>query len=602
MQPRGWQPPPGEVNLVSNKIDMSGGTLEDARHKVLLTLLRAQLAASTIGILFGALLAIELATSRESIPIYIGCAATLLGFAIVAFAPMSYSTRARAYSLIYSALAVALAILAGPVGYTFLVMCGAIVLLFILLPLRESWGFVVGTFALVSFVGWAHVAGVITLKIPVPTGADDPTQWIGGLITILTISIPLAVMAGLLLRNYQEAHAHSERLVHELRFEIEERQATLEALQRAEQRLSHAQKLELLGQLAGGLAHDMNNALTVIMGEASLLGDSEAESRNTVLKYSEDAAQLTRQLLMLGRKDVVQLRPLDFVAAIKRAVASARRLLPSEIRVTEQYMTEPATVRADPSQITQIVLNLLVNSRDAMVGGGQLRVSVNLSPTSSNQVDLTIADTGHGIAPVDLDHIFEPFFSSKPAGVGTGLGLANVKALVEGLEGSVTVHSELGAGTSFRVSFPIIDAASDEEAQSLNTQTTAQNGGSILLVDDTEAVRHIGKSILERAGYDVNVAANGSEAIAWLSEVHAVDLVITDVVMPDGSGSAVIAWLTRERPDIPVLVMSGYTEDEQVTRGVRTGEFPFLRKPFSADDLLLATRKVLRRNHQNAKS
>jgi len=587
------------VDFVSNKIDTSGRKLEDARHKILLTLLRAQLAASGIGVL----VAIPLAAGSEAIPIFIGCVVALSAIAIVAFGPMSYRTRARAYSLIFTMLAVVLAIFAGPVGSTFLVMCGAIILPLILLPRREAWGFVLVTFTLVSFVGWAHVAGMITLEIPeIQSSLSDPTPWIAGSITILTISIPLAIMAGLLLRNYQEAHSRSEQLVHELRFEIEERQSALEALQRAEQRLTQTQKMELLGQLAGGLAHDMNNALTVIMGEASLLGDSEEEARETILRYSEDAAQLTRQLLMLGRKDVVQLRPLDFVAEIKRAVASAKRLLPSEIIVIEDYMTEPGTVQADPSQITQIVLNLLVNSRDAMVGGGELRVSVKLSPASSSHVELTVADTGQGIAPAHLDRIFEPFFSSKPAGVGTGLGLANVKALVEGLEGSVTVQSELGVGTSFRVRFPVIDAASYEEAQSLMTQATTQKGGSILLVDDTEAVRHIGKSILERNGYDVTAAGSGAKAIAWLAEGHKVDLVITDVVMPDGSGSAVIAWLKQERPDIPVLVMSGYTEDEQVKRGLRTGEFPFLRKPFSADDLLLATRKVLQKNHRDLKS
>jgi len=575
---------------VSTRVDTPGRSLEEARHKVLLTLLRVQFAASGIGVL----VAIPLAPGPEAVLIFGGCLVALSVLGVASFAPMSYRTRARVYSLIFAVLAVVLAVVAGPIGPTFLVMCGALILPLILLSPREAAGFVLGTFALVSFVAWAHIAGVITLEIPaIPSGLHELMPWLGGLITILTISIPFAVLAGLLLRRYQEAHYRTAQLVQDLQFEIDERQAALEALQQAEQRLTHTQKLELLGQLAGGLAHDMNNALTAIMGEASFLKDSDAESREIIMESSQHAAQLTRQLLMLGRKDVVQPRPLDFVAEVKRAAASARRFLPGEILVTEQYMTEPAIVQADPSQITQIVLNMVVNSRDAMIGGGKLRVSVDPSPTSPSHVDLTIADTGHGIAAADLERIFEPFYSSKPAGVGTGLGLANVKHLVEGLGGSLEVHSELQAGTTFTVSLPLVDAAPHEEVPVSTTEATAQRGDSILLVDDSATVRRIARSMLERVGYDVTVAESGSEAIARLTEGETVDLVITDVVMPSGSGSVVIEWLTRERPDIPVLVISGYTEDEQLRRGMRTGELPFLRKPFSADDLVLATRKVL---------
>jgi len=576
---------------VSTRVGTSEPTLEEARHRVLLTLLRVQLAASG----FGTLIAIPLTEGPEAIPIFAGCAAALLVLALLAFAPMSYSTLARLYSLTFALLSVVLAVFAGPIGPTFLVMCGALVLPLVLLPLREAWGFAIGTFVLVSFVGWAHVGRLIAVEVPpIPSALDVPMSWIGSLITILTISGPFAVLAGLLLRRYQEAHSRSDQLVHELRVEIQERQAALEALQQAEQRLTHTQKLELLGQLAGGLAHDMNNALTAIMGEASFLKDSEAESREVIMEYSRHAAQLTRQLLMLGRKEVVRPRPLDLTAEVRRAVASARRLLPSEIRVLEQYTAEPVTVQADPSQITQIVLNLVVNSSDAMVGGGELRVSVEPSQASASHVDLVIADTGHGIAAADLDRIFEPFYSSKPPGLGTGLGLANVKDLVEGLEGSVAVRSELGVGTTFRVSFPLVDAAPPEEVPLSAAEAAAQGGESILLVDDSQAIRRIAKSMLERAGHGVTAVGSGSEAIAWLAKGDRVDLVITDVVMPDGSGSTVIDWLKRERPQIPVLVMSGYTQDEQVKRGMRTGELPFLRKPFSADDLVLATRKVLR--------
>jgi signal transduction histidine kinase/CheY-like chemotaxis protein len=565
--------------------------LEDARHRVLLPLLRAQFAASGIGVL----IAIPFWPSRDVIPIFAGCAVALLALGTIAFAPMSYSVRARGYSLVFSALAVILAVFAGPGPPTFLVMCGALILPIILLSPREASGFVLVTFVLVSLVAWGHVSGVITVEVPdFYLEGDAPSPWLGGMITILTISIPFAVLAGLLLQKYQEAHSTSHRLVEELRLEVTEHQASLAALQQAQQRITHAQKLELLGQLAGGLAHDLNNALTAIMGEASFLKESEAESREIILQYSSDAAQLTRQILMLGRKDVVRRRPVDFVAEVVRAVSSARRLLPSEIVVDEQYMSGPAVIQADPTQITQIVLNLVVNARDAMVGGGELRISIEPSANSSSQVDLVITDTGHGIAPADHERVFEPFYSSKPAGIGTGLGLANVKDLVEGLAGELKMESQVGVGTSFRMSFPLVDAVPEADARRSPGEARTQRHGTILLVDDNEAIRRVAKSILTQDGHTVIEAGSGSAAIGCLSEgPDVVDLVITDVVMPKGSGSLVLEWVASNRPELPVLVMSGYTEDEQVKRGLSKGELPFLRKPFSGEELLAATRKLL---------
>ena len=585
---------PACVGNFENAAPAPGG--EDPRHKILLTLLRMQFAASGVGVV----IAFAMFPIPRTTPILGPCTAFLLALAFLSFAPLSYNVRARTYSLVFAALAVALALFTGPVGSTFLVMCGALVLPFILLSAREASGFVISTSALITLVAWLHIESLIPLDIPeIPTGLGSLALWGGGLITILTIFIPLSVLTGLLLRRFQQAHFRSEKLVEELRLEASERQAALEALQRAEQRLTHTQKLELLGQLAGGLAHDMNNALTAIMGEASFLSDSEGESRDIILESSNHAAQLTRQLLMLGRRDVVQPRALGFVEEIRRAVASVRRLLPSEIVVVEDYPNETLTVHADPTQIAQIVLNLVVNSRDAMIGDGELRVSVERSYGSS-QVDLIVADTGHGIPPADLERIFEPFYSTKSDGTGTGLGLANVKELVAGLEGSLTVNSEVGRGTTFRLTFPLVDAAPDEGLAPSSTELKGDVRRRILLVDDSEAIRRTAKSILERAGYEVKLSTSGSEAIERLSqEDGGIDLVITDVVMPSGGGSLVLDWVKRERSWLPVLVMSGYTEDERLKRGMRTGELPFLRKPFSAEDLLAAIRKLLDGHHRN---
>lgn len=465
----------------------------------------------------------------------------------------------------------------------------------ILLPVTEAYAFVLACFAVVIAAGWAHVTGRANAEIPAAISrADSPVPWIAGLIAILSISVPFSVLAQRLLGMHQRAHDRSLRLVEDLRLEIGERRAAIEALQRAEQRLTHAQKLELLGQLAGGLAHDMNNALTVIQGEASFLGEDAAESRDIIVEHANHAAQLTRQFLTLGRRDVVQPRDVDFVDEVRRATKSVRKLLPSEIEVQENYALDVAMVHADPSQLAQIVLNLVVNARDAMVGGGRLTLSVEHSDGVPGFIDLVVADTGQGIPKESLALIFEPFYSTKPEGVGTGLGLANVRELVDALGGEIRVDSNPGVGTSMRVRLPAVDGDGSASAAESDEAIGVRAVGRILLVDDRDSVRRVTRSILERDGHHVIEASNGTDAVNMLAADTAVDLVITDVVMPGGSGKNVIDWVLDHQPQTKLLVISGYAEDDRVRRVMRSGEIPFLRKPFAADELMRATQNALR--------
>jgi len=564
---------------------------DDERHRVLIRLLRVQFTASSVGVALSAVLYY----SPDRIPIFAACAAVLMLLATIAYAPLGYGTRARAYSAAFIALSAALAGFGGPQASTFVVMCGALILPLILLPRIEARVLVAVCLALVAGTSWLHLSGAIQVEIPPELNqAASPVPWVSGFITILSISVPFSVLAQRVVALYQQAHDRSERLVESLQVENAERLAALEALQRAEQRLTHAQKLELLGQLAGGLAHDMNNALTVIQGEASFLGDDVAEARQIIVEHANHAAQLTRQLLTLGRRDVLQAKDVDLVDEVRRAVKSVRKLLPSEIALSEDYGVDSAVVHADPSQLAQVVLNLVVNARDAMVGGGSLGIRVERPGDTPDFVVLAVSDTGHGIAPEAVHAVFEPFFSTKPEGVGTGLGLANVKEIVDSLGGEIEVESEIDVGTTMYVRLPLVDEQRPALQDADPAERTEHVRGRILLVDDHDSVRRVTRSILEQDGHSVHEASSGSAAIALLSGSAPFDLVITDVVMPEGGGRDVIDHVQREHPHARLLVISGYAEDERVRRGMGSGEFPFLRKPFTADELREETRRLLR--------
>jgi PAS domain S-box-containing protein len=388
----------------------------------------------------------------------------------------------------------------------------------------------------------------------------------------------------------------------------EHRQAAeaLAALQQRDEQLRQAQKIEAIGRLAGGVAHDFNNVLTAIMGYADLLldefgsDDPRRQDIAEIKKAAERAAGLTRQLLAFSRKQVLQPVELDVNSIIGGIDRLLRRLLGDEVEVEFDAAPELPRVTADPGQLEQVLINLAVNSRDAMAEGGRVSVTtravtvskadaVRLSPMPPGEyVTLSISDTGGGIDPDVLPHIFEPFFTTKPQGKGTGLGLATVYGIVKQSGGFIFVDTVAGKGATFTVYLPAVPAPA---AEALSAAANP-NDPVVLLVEDESAVRALAAGILRRQGYRVVEARDAAEAEALAARERRVDLLLTDVVMPGRNGHQLAQDLRTQRPRLRVVYMSGYT-DESVRQAATRAGTPFLQKPFTPHALVNVVRETL---------
>jgi signal transduction histidine kinase len=379
-----------------------------------------------------------------------------------------------------------------------------------------------------------------------------------------------------------------------------------------EDQLLQAQKMEAVGQLAGGVAHDFNNLLTVIMSYSSMLladGGPADANRGDIQAISDAAARaaaLTRQLLAFSRKQVLQLQPVDVNAVVTDVEKMLRRLIGEDISLSTHLDPDLALINADPGQLEQVLLNLAVNARDAMPDGGTLTLTTDNADLSDEHGDrhlgavpgryimLAVTDTGTGMTREVQQRLFEPFYTTKGAGKGTGLGLATVHGIVKQLGGDVYVYSELGHGTTFKVYFPHL-VTTPELVVSVAEQREAPRGSeTILLAEDDDALRSLAARVLGAFGYNVLVARTGADALRIVAEHQGpIDLVATDVVMPEMSGSQLVAKVLKARPGIRVLFMSGYTDDEVMRRGVIDGATAFLQKPFTPDMLAHKVRAVL---------
>jgi PAS domain S-box-containing protein len=382
---------------------------------------------------------------------------------------------------------------------------------------------------------------------------------------------------------------------------------------RLEEELRQAQKMKAFGQLAGGVAHDFNNVLTVIQGNASLAQGSPPGSHAQAVALEEvivavaRASDLTRQLLMFSRRQAVQLRDLDLNEVVGRMTRMLTRLIGEHIGLVAHYAPLGAPVHADAGMLEQVLMNLAVNSRDAMPQGGQLDIRterVELGPDAPHAVSrrrpgsfvrLSVSDSGAGIAPDLVPRIFEPFFTTKDVGQGTGLGLATVFGIVEQHNGWIEVESRVGAGTDFHVYLPRLDGEApasgrrpEEAGDDLGTET-------ILLVEDEAAVRSLVSHVLTRRGYTVLEAASGPEALAmWTAHRAEIDLLLTDMVMPAGmSGRELAANLRADRPRLKVLFSSGYTDEMlEGDSSLRDGA-NFIGKPYATAELARKVRACL---------
>ena len=380
--------------------------------------------------------------------------------------------------------------------------------------------------------------------------------------------------------------------------------------QRLEQELRQAQKLEAIGRLAGGVAHDFNNILTVILGRAEEVASDERvpnDLRESVADLSQNAQRataLTRQLLAFSRRQAIEVRDVDLNSVVANVTRLLHRVLGEDIVVTFTYSEQPLAVRADPGMIEQVLLNLAVNARDAMPDGGRLSIDtsfVDLSGTETprmgaagNWACLHVVDNGAGIAAEHLPHIFEPFFTTKDVGKGTGLGLATTYGIVQQHGGWIEVDSEIGRGTEFRVFFPRVGTETPLAAPISMPAPPPRGKESILVVEDEAGVRALVIKLLKDLGYCVLQAQSGPHALdVWRQHGDEVDLLITDIVMPDGMNGVELAErVRRQRPDLKVIYTSGYLADLSREDIARHSD-AYIAKPFSLLELARLVRRTL---------
>jgi PAS domain S-box-containing protein len=376
-----------------------------------------------------------------------------------------------------------------------------------------------------------------------------------------------------------------------------------------EEQLRQASKMEALGRLAGGVAHDFNNLLTVVNGYADLLvlsldGDERAADAVEIRRAGSRAAELTAQLLAFGRRSKRALEAVDLNGRVEAMVPMLRRLLGEDIEFTVTLDQTLGAVEADPSQLDQLVMNLVVNGRDAMPGGGSLALTTSRVASrgiaglgsESGWARLEIADSGFGMEPDVLEHIFEPFFTTKGQGKGTGLGLATVYGIVQQMSGHVRVESTVGLGSRFIVELPLCEGQSPpSSSHSVEAGSNGHASETILLVEDEPSVRDFCKRALGTEGYEVH-AAGPHDALQLAEKLGAdLDILVTDVVMPDLDGPTIAAALRSGRPDLKVLFMSGYPRDREGELTGAVAEGAVLPKPFTSRELCDAVRRVLDR-------
>jgi len=414
--------------------------------------------------------------------------------------------------------------------------------------------------------------------------------------------------------DYVEKHLVGAHLERSIRYALRNWQAS-RALQDREEQLRQSQKMEAIGRLAGGVAHDFNNLLTAVIGYTDMIAeranlDPETAREVGEIRLAADrGAALTRQLLAFSRKQLLNPTVLNVNDSVAGLLHMLPRLIGDHIHTDARLAAGLGFVKADASQLEQVIVNLVLNARDAMPTGGYVTIeTANVELTEDRltaeglvlepgpYVMLSITDTGVGMDETTRAHAFEPFFTTKEKGKGTGLGLATVYAIIDQSGGGIAMDTAPERGTSIRIYLPITDAPASLERPHAARGAT-EGTETLLLVEDNDAIREISAQALRRRGYTVFEARNGEEAIDWASKsVVLADMLITDVVMPGMSGPNLAARLLQQTPNLRVLYMSGYTDDATEVHGAFWGGVPLLQKPFTPSQLAESVRMALDHN------
>jgi signal transduction histidine kinase len=444
-------------------------------------------------------------------------------------------------------------------------------------------------------VAWPKAGAVSYARSALPVLVS-----IGGLLMAFTLAfaVYMAESAQLNVRNLAKANLELEK-------QIAQRE-------QAEEALRHAQKMEAVGRLAGGVAHDFNNLLMVIRGQATLSQNSPGLSGTLrrelaeIVRAADRASALTRKLLALGRRQVLQPRVLDLNALVGQVAEILPPVLGEDITIRMELEPELGHVKADAAQFEQVIMNLVFNARDAMRRGGELTIRTANAALDADgtrkhpgvhvgpYVMLAVGDTGHGMDEQTQSHLFEPFFTTKETGKGTGLGLATVYGTVDQSGGFITVSSEVGVGTTFEIYLPRVDEPVEVPDAPRPAALPLDGKERILVVEDDDAVRRMTREFLTIKGYEVVEVRSAAEAIQCMnSQGDTIDLVLTDVVMPGMKGGELVERLSQQHANLKVLYMSAYTEGDAINFGMLSPGMAFIEKPFSPDDLAGKVRDVL---------
>jgi signal transduction histidine kinase/ActR/RegA family two-component response regulator len=472
---------------------------------------------------------------------------------------------------------------------------------------------VLGAIALVPVVSaFAMIGGVLPLPDPQLTALTSPRAWARATCVAIVLWSTLGLAVTYVVSYIENALRTERAALLDLRAEQERRERAEQRRHEAELVAAQAQKRELVGQLAAGVAHDFNNVLSVVQCWAGVaLGDKatdreRVEGREAILAASRQGAALAQQLLAFCRRNVRTVGAIEVRTAVDSVINVIRRALPDDIEISVEHRDRPV-VRADEIELQQIVLNLVVNARDAMPGGGRLRVCTAVETTDSHRqvaggtlppgrwATITVEDTGTGIDPAIQERVFEAFFTTKAVGVGTGLGLATVLAIAKEGGGAVGLESRTGVGTRMTAYLPIDGAVAASVAQTVTTTVASARAARILLVEDSASIRALMLSILERAGHTVVQAADGQGAMQAIGS-QPFDLLCTDGVMPGDSVRSVIDAFEKRHPEGQVLIVSGHVDEELTRRGIERGRYRLLNKPFLPEALCAAVHEQLARD------